>query len=132
MLSSNIEAANKKPKAEPMKIIKASETQFKHAKLVQTKKVKKKKFLWFKKKKTKLIEPETIPLASQLAVSKVQKQEIENPAADELIVPVTKALPNREAEVESSGGLLVRPQILDTDTKVRVVEESASAEEAEE
>lgn len=57
-------ASKKKDKAIPVKIVKASETKFKHAKIVQgkQKKAKKKKtgFLWFKKKEPKIQKPKVI------------------------------------------------------------------------
>lgn len=46
-------AAKKKEKAMPVKIVKASETKFKHAKITQPK-PKKKGFLWFKKKEVEV------------------------------------------------------------------------------
>lgn len=63
LVSADLEAAKKK-KAEPVTIIKASDTQYKHAKLVRTKKVKK-KFLWFKKRKP---EKTIAPVQSRLNV----------------------------------------------------------------
>ncbi|MBD5778978.1 hypothetical protein IEN85_05695 [Pelagicoccus sp. NFK12] len=62
------EAAKKQEKVVPVKIIKASETKFKHAKIVRPEKAKKKGFLWFRKKEPKVVEPQVKVVASESLV----------------------------------------------------------------
>ncbi|MBK1878386.1 hypothetical protein [Pelagicoccus mobilis] len=74
--SPELDAAKKQDKTIPVKIVKASDTKFKHAKLVQPKQqVKKKRFLWFKKKEVNRLEPKKARLNGALKKPAVVKPE---------------------------------------------------------
>lgn len=73
------EAKKKSEKAMPVKIIKASETQFKHAKIVQTKEVKPKRFLWFKKKNPKVKKPKMARIAQSPVNTDILEPRVEQP-----------------------------------------------------
>lgn len=74
------EAAKKKEKVMPVKIVKASETKFKHAKIVEKKKVKQRGFLWFKKKEPKVVQPEVVVLPAE-AMATQERLPVEEKAA---------------------------------------------------
>lgn len=93
------DAAKKKDKVVPTKIIKASETKFQHAKILDKKRVKKKRFLWFKKKEPKLKRAEIVRMAEELRVrtpdqspikatkSKLDSKKVSKKKAKKLEVP---------------------------------------------
>lgn len=58
-------AKEKPDKAVPMKIVKPSDMPFKSARIVQDKKVKEKRFLWLKKKESKVVQPKMARLPEQ-------------------------------------------------------------------
>lgn len=82
LLPPDMDAAKKKEKkAVPVKIVKASETKFKHAKIVRPKESKKKGFLWFKKKDKDLVVKKRKPLKKQkLKLPVKRKSEADSPA----------------------------------------------------
>ena len=57
--------------------MKASDTTFKHAKIIQPKTAKKKRFLWFKKKEPKVIQPQLAPIARSPMKTKVEVPVVE-------------------------------------------------------
>lgn len=69
-------AKKKQDKAFPAKVIKASDTQFKHAKIVQPK-PEKKRFLWFKKKEEQVVKPKRAPIADTLRSETVLRPRVE-------------------------------------------------------
>ncbi len=88
------EAKKKTEKAMPVKIIKASETQFKHAKIVKTKEVKPKRFLWFKKKSPKVKKPKM----ARVVEEPLQIEILDSEAEEIRIIPTEK----RSHKVEES------------------------------
>lgn len=77
----------------PVKVVKASETKFKHAKIVE-KKVKKKRFLWFRKKESKVVEPRMATVAVKPVAPSIEQPKAE--AAK--VIPV----PTKQAKAKSS------------------------------
>ncbi len=76
-----VAAKKKQGKAMPVKIIKASETPFRNARIIEKKKVKKKRFLWFKKKEAKVEQPKmapivTVPLSAELRQPQVEETKL--------------------------------------------------------
>lgn len=94
------EAAKKKDKVIPMKVIKPSEAPFKQAKIAQKKKVKAKRFLWFKKKGSK--EPaRAVTVTPARASLQAESPPVKKPA---VLAPASKAVhskPATKAEAET-------------------------------
>lgn len=130
LFSADVEAAKKK-KAEPMTIIKASDTQYNHAKLVRSKKVKKKKFLWFKKKKkAKTIAPVQARVNMQPIVPAVASPSVLAPASDQLDTSVGELRKGSENELQLSKEKLVEDKaaLLPEETESEVVKPKAAKE----
>ncbi len=87
-------AKKKQEKAMPVKIIKASETPFRNARIIEKKKVKKRGFLWFKKKEVKVEQPRMARVVTQPRSIEVRQPEVE----ETKLIPI----PDSPVEVDST------------------------------
>lgn len=134
MLSPSLEAAKKKSSgAVPMKIIKASETPFKGANLVKEAPVKQKKFLWFKKKTNKTVEPRMAPIANQAVPQTVQRPAIEEPAKELLVLPEPKKkkMKVQDVPMQDSSKQLISNTVLDSGSVSQAGDQATSGDDVE-
>lgn len=104
--SDSFAAKKKQEKAFPVKVMKASDIKFKHAKVVEKQKPKRKRFLWFKKKESKLTEARMARI-----VQGPVRIEADLSESEELhLVPKQK----KSAKAKKSKKLIETPVILDS------------------